>query len=147
MGLFNSILEKLGIGQHDEVPTLKVGPDDSIMDSGGPNTASNATTAPGRSPAQGSASPAAAAPVDVAGRLDEMATTHGETLDWRRSIVDLLKLLGLDSDLAAREALATELGCPADKLADSAQMNTWLHRAVLKRLAENGGSVPADLLD
>ena len=76
-----------------------------------------------------------------------MANNHPEKLNWRTSIVDLLKLLGLDSSLAARKELATELGCPADKMGDSAQMNMWLHKAVLKRLAENGGNVPADLLD
>lgn len=76
-----------------------------------------------------------------------MANNHPEKLNWRTSIVDLLKLLGLDSSLTARKELATELGCPADKMDDSAQMNLWLHKAVLKRLAENGGNVPADLLD
>ena len=76
-----------------------------------------------------------------------MANNHPEKLNWRTSIVDLLKLLGLDSSLTARKELATELGCPADKMGDSAQMNLWLHKAVLKRLAENGGNVPADLLD
>ncbi|WP_314410825.1 DUF3597 domain-containing protein [Pseudomonas kuykendallii] len=146
MGLLSSILEKLGIGHHDEVPSLKVGPDDSIMDSGGPNAASNATTAPGQSPAQ-STTPVSATPVDVSARLNEMAAQQGETLNWRTSIVDLLKLLGLDSSLQARKELATELGCPADKMADSAQMNIWLHKAVLNKLAENGGNVPADLLD
>jgi len=62
------------------------------------------------------------------------------------SIVDLLKLLGLDSSLEARKGLAAELGCPADKMADSAQMNTWLHKTVLQKLAENGGNVPKELL-
>ncbi len=76
-----------------------------------------------------------------------MAGNHLEKLNWRTSIVDLLKLLGLDSSLTARKELATELGCPADKMSDSAQMNMWLHKAVLKKLAENGGNVPAELLD
>jgi hypothetical protein len=156
MGLFNSILEKLGIGQHDEAPSLKVDPDDSIIDSGGPTSASNATTAPGQAPGQTptptttgapSASPLSATPVDVSARLDDMARQHGETLNWRSSIVDLLKLLGLDSSLGARKELATELGCPADKMGDSAQMNIWLHKAVLNKLAENGGNVPPELLD
>ncbi|MCK9988362.1 MAG: hypothetical protein AzoDbin1_04834, partial [Azoarcus sp.] len=59
---------------------------------------------------------------------------------------DLMKLLGLDSSLAARKELATELGCPADKMADSAQMNIWLHKTVLQRLADNGGNIPRELL-
>ena len=83
----------------------------------------------------------------VAAKLDGMAQNHPEKLNWRTSIVDLLKLLGLDSSLTARKELATELGCPADKMGDSAQMNMWLHKAVLNKLAENGGNVPADLLD
>ena len=57
-----------------------------------------------------------------------------------------MKLLGLDSSLAQRKELATELGCPADKMADSAQMNMWLHKTVLQKLAENGGNVPKELL-
>ena len=62
------------------------------------------------------------------------------------SIVDLMKLLGMDSSLAARKELATELGCPADKMGDSAQMNMWLHKTVLAKIAENGGNVPQELL-
>lgn len=57
-----------------------------------------------------------------------------------------MKLLGLDSSLAARKALAAELGCPAEKMGDSAQMNTWLHKTVLQKLADNGGNISADLL-
>jgi hypothetical protein len=61
------------------------------------------------------------------------------------SIVDLLKLLGLDSSYAARKELATELGCPADKMGESASMNMWLHKTVLQKIAENGGNVPKQL--
>ncbi len=61
-------------------------------------------------------------------------------------IVDLMKLLGLDSSLESRRELAVELGCPAEKMSDSAQMNMWLHREVLKRVADHGGSVPPELL-
>jgi hypothetical protein len=60
--------------------------------------------------------------------------------------VDLLKLLGLDSSLESRKELATDLACPAEKMADSAQMNTWLHKTVLQKLAENGGNIPKELL-
>ena len=63
------------------------------------------------------------------------------------SLFDLLKLLGLDSSLAARKELATELGCPAEKMADSAHMNMWLHKTVLQKLAENGGNIPKELLE
>jgi hypothetical protein len=61
--------------------------------------------------------------------------------------VDLLKLLGIDSSYAAREELATELDCPASLMGDSAQMNMWLHQTVLKKIADNGGNVPKELLD
>lgn len=94
----------------------------------------------------GSAGAAPISQVDVAAKLESMAAAQGEPLNWRTSIVDLLKLLGLDSGLEARKELATELGCPADKMADSAQMNTWLHREVMKRLAEHGGTLPPELL-
>jgi len=97
------------------------------------------------------AAPAAqAAPisaVDVVAKLEGMAATHAEKLNWKTSIVDLLKILGLESGLAARKELATELGCPADKMGDSAHMNVWLHKTVLQKLAENGGNIPKELLD
>ena len=79
-------------------------------------------------------------------KLETLASAHAEKLNWKLSIVDLMKLLGLDSSLAARKELATELVCPAEKMGDSAQMNIWLHQTVLKKLAENGGNIPADLL-
>jgi hypothetical protein len=97
------------------------------------------------------AAPAAAtAPisnVDVVAKLEALAAAHAEKLNWKTSIVDLLKVLGLESSLAARKELATELGCPADKMGDSAQMNVWLHQTVLQKLAENGGNIPKELLD
>ena len=75
-----------------------------------------------------------------------MAKANPEKLNWKTSIVDLMKLLGLESSLAARKELATELGCPAEKMGDSAQMNMWLHKTVLQKLAENGGNIPKELL-
>lgn len=88
----------------------------------------------------------AAALVDVAAQLDNRAAGQAEKLNWKESIVDLLKLLGLDSGLAARKELATELGCPADLMGDSAKMNLWLHKTVMQKLADNGGNVPKELL-
>ena len=61
--------------------------------------------------------------------------------------MDLLKLLGIDSSITARKELATELGCPTDKMSDSAQMNMWLHKTVLKKLADKGDNIPKELLD
>lgn len=85
--------------------------------------------------------------VDVIAKLTDMAAANSEKLNWKTSIVDLLKLLKLDSSLTSRKELAAELGCPAGKMGDSAQMNMWLHKTVLRKLAENGGNIPPDLLD
>ncbi len=96
------------------------------------------------------AAPAKPAPmemVDVVAKLTALAKANPEKLDWKVSIVDLLKLLGIDSSLASRKELAKELGCPADLMGDSAKMNVWLHKTVLAKIAENGGNVPANLLD
>jgi hypothetical protein len=84
--------------------------------------------------------------VDVEQVLNQMAASKGEKLNWRTSIVDLMKLLDLDSSLNARKELADELKYTGDK-SDSASMNIWLHKQVMHKLAENGGKVPADLKD
>ncbi|MCT7662920.1 DUF3597 domain-containing protein [Shinella kummerowiae] len=85
-------------------------------------------------------------PVDVAAILDAAVAKNGQKLDWRRSIVDMMKALGMDASLQERKELADELGYTGDK-SDSATMNIWLHKALMKALADNGGKVPADLLD
>lgn len=95
-------------------------------------------------PASAPPAPAPAAPVDVEANLTEMA--QGKDLNWRTSIVDLMKLLGIDSSLANRKELAQELGYTG-ALDGSAEMNVWLHKATMRKLAENGGKVPADLTD
>lgn len=105
--------------------------------------------APQAAPVQPTPAPQPAAPtpmeaVDVAAVLDVMAQDNPEKLDWRRSIVDLMKLLSLDSSLAARKELAGELGYTGDT-GDSASMNIWLHKQVMTKLAENGGLVPDSL--
>jgi hypothetical protein len=89
---------------------------------------------------------ASAQPVDVEAILNNMQQQSGQQLNWRTSIVDLLKLLGLDSSLQARKELAAELHYTGDTN-DSATMNVWLHKQVMNKLAENGGKVPADLKD
>ena len=91
--------------------------------------------------------PEAISVVDVVSDLENRAARHPEKLNWKVSIVDLLKLLGLESSFDARKGLAVELGCPADLMNDSAKMNTWLHKAVLSRIAENGGNIPKELID
>jgi len=88
---------------------------------------------------------AAVSEVDVVKKLEGLSA--GSDLDWKVSIVDLLKLLDIDSSREARNELATELGCPADLMGDSAKMNVWLHKEVLKQIAKNGGNIPANLLD
>ena len=93
-------------------------------------------------PAASSGNAPAPASVDVNAVLNEMASKNSEKLDWKKSIVDLMKLVGMDSSLASRKELATELGYTGDK-DDSATMNIWLHKQVLKKLAENGGKVPS----
>jgi Domain of unknown function (DUF3597) len=95
-------------------------------------------------PASSAAPGAPAAPVDVAAVLTKLAASNKEKLDWQKSIVDLMKLLNLDSSLAARKELADELHYSGDKN-DSATMNIWLHKQVMQRLAENGGKVPDEL--
>jgi hypothetical protein len=108
--------------------------------------ASASPAAPAAATATATAVATPAATVDVAARLDEMKAASKQTLNWRESIVDLMKLVGIDSDITNRRALAHELGYTGD-LNDSATMNVWLHKAVMAKLAENGGQVPANLLD
>ena len=109
---------------------------------------SKASAAPTGGAASGGAAAApGAAPgptVDVAPILDKAVAAKGEKLDWKHSIVDLMKALDIDSSLSARKELAKELGYTAST-EDSAAMNIWLHKQVMKKLAENGGKVPADL--
>ncbi len=84
-------------------------------------------------------------PVDVTAILDDLAAKHSEKLDWKRSIVDLMKLVDMDSSLSARKELAKELNYSGD-FGDSAKMNVWLHKQVIQKIADNGGIVPQDLL-
>lgn len=127
MGIFSNIMAKLGFG------------DDKVAEAA-------AATAPAGVEAAAAPAVVAISPVDVLAKLEALAGAHAEKLNWKVSIVDLLKLLGLDSSLGSRKELASELGCPADKMGDSAQMNMWLHKTVLQKLAANGGNIPAELL-
>ena len=132
MSIFGSILEKLGLKK----PAAQAAPPPP--------------TAPVPQPAPVPQAPPAPVPipvVDVMANMAALAAKNPQKLNWKESIVDLLKLLGIDSSLAARKELATELGCPPEKMGDSAQMNMWLHKTVLKKIAENGGNIPKELLD
>ena len=126
MGFFNNILSKLGLGQAQAAETDSPAADTAV------------TAAPEAT--------AAISEVDVVAQLEERAAANPQKLNWRVSIVDLLKLLELDSSFAVRKELAAELNCPAELMDDSAQMNTWLHKTVLTKIAENGGNIPQDLL-
>ncbi len=153
MSLFDKIKEKLGLGGVSSEAHKPAAPNsgvnqhatDTVVDSERPTAANNATTTPLGTSTLAPGMAGTVSPVDVSAKLDGMAANFPEQLNWRTSIVDLLKLLGLDSSLQSRKELATELGCPADKMADSAQMNIWLHRTVMHKLAEHGGTVPPEL--
>jgi hypothetical protein len=137
MSIFGSILEKLGIGHAAAATPAASAP-------------ARPTAAPTAPPAARPAAPAGPQPidaVDVAARLEKRAAENPQKLNWKTSIVDLLKLLDLDSSFAARKALATELGCPAELMNDSAKMNVWLHKTVLQKIADNGGYIPAELIN
>jgi uncharacterized protein DUF3597 len=109
---------------------------------------STATTQPAATPTVPAPTAAPAAParvVDVTAILDGLAAKNPEKLDWKKSIVDLMKLVGMDSSFKARKQLAQELNYTGDPN-DSASMNIWLHKQVLTKIAENGGKVPQELL-
>ncbi len=145
MKLFNTLMSKI-FGK-DPTPASASSSGPSTPGAGAPASSSmppagSASTMPAAS--SGGAPPVAS--VDINAVLNAMASRNAEKLDWKKSIVDLMKLVGMDSSLASRKELATELGYTGDKN-DSATMNIWLHKQVLKKLAENGGKVPQDLLD
>ncbi|MEO7393079.1 MAG: DUF3597 domain-containing protein [Ramlibacter sp.] len=134
MGFFSRILDKLGFdaGASKVEEMLK-------------------TPVPPRAPATGTmGGPAATVTpmkeVDVVSLLEKKAAANPQKLNWRTSIVDLMKLLDIDSSLQSRKELATELGYSGAK-DGSAEMNMWLHKNVLARVAANGGNVPKELLD
>jgi hypothetical protein len=132
MGFFSKILEKLGMGSTAAASTPAARP------TAAPASPGTVPTAP---------PPRPVGVVDVVAQLEKRAAANPQKLNWRTSIVDLLKLLEIDSSFAARKELATELGCPAELMGDSAKMNIWLHKTVLARIAANGGNVPRDLLN
>ena len=153
MSLFRKILDKLGFDRKDDAFGTRpyeqaagkpATPGPLTPGAGGSGGGGSAPRAPA-SPAPGT--PVAVSEVDVLAQLDKQASEGAQKLNWRTSIVDLLKLLDLDSSLAARKELADELGAPASLVDGSAEMNQWLHTEVLRRIAANGGNVPKDLLD
>jgi 3-oxoacyl-ACP reductase-like protein len=142
MSIFSTILSKIFPSSHPAVQAAST-PDAAPAAAPDAPPAAAPAAAPDAPPA---AAPAAAPaePVDVEAVLTALADKNPEQLNWRTSIVDLMKLLGLDSSLAARKQLAEELQYSGDT-GDSASMNIWLHKQVMTKLAENGGQVPDDL--
>ena len=140
MGIFDKIKASI-FGPHRNTPATPVGPPASA----GVTTGSS-TTAPTPTPAAASAPAATMTEVDVEAMLEAKAKTYSHPVNWRTSIVDLMALVGIDNSLAERRALARELGYTGD-LNDTAPMNIWLHKQVMRKLAENGGKVPPELLD
>lgn len=145
MSLFGNILDKLGLKRSAEKPADKP----AASERAAPDLPTEKARAGARAKAASAeeSGPAAISEVDVVSQLEERAAANPQELNWKVSIVDLLKLLDLDSSQEARKELATELGCPPDMMDDSAEMNTWLHKTVLKKLAEHGGNIPEELLD
>ena len=166
MGLFSKILSKLGLKKEEEeavpAPAAKEEIKPAPSATPAPPKQSTYYTPPaqtprpvskpvsGVKPAPVETVPAAPAPapmamVDVMAKLEKMAA--GTNLDWKVSIVDLLKVLDIDSSLDARKELAEELGCPPEVMKDNVKMNVWLHKTVLAEIAKNGGNIPKELLD
>jgi hypothetical protein len=130
MSLLNTILSKLGLAAAEASPAPTGG-----------------AAASGAAPSTGAPAPTPVSLVDVTKKLEGLAAASPHKSNWRTSIADLLRLLEIDNSYAARKELATELGCPTELMGDSAKMNMWLHKTVLRKLAENGGNVPRELLD
>ena len=138
MSILGNIFHKIFPGSHPAIVNSEKPPTSQPTPTNIESTTSTASVTP--SPAQNIPE------VDVGEILDAKTQTAGQALNWRSSIVDLLKLLDLDSSLQSRKELAAELGYNGDTN-DSASMNIWLHRQVMNKLAANGGKVPAELKD
>lgn len=136
MSVLSKILAGLGIGETKADTTATP----TTADTSANADVGNASTAP-----VSSSPPSTGAPVDISTTLEVRAEKHPGT-NWKASIVDLLKVLDIDSSLTNRQNLAKELNYTGST-DDSATMNVWLHKAVLKKVSENGGQVPADLRD
>ncbi len=157
MSIFSQILDKLGLnkdkaaapaapstggtagGTQKQQPSMPGSRPGAVA-----NPAASNPATPAAAQAARSTQPAAISEVDVVKKLEQMGS--GKGLNWKTSIVDLLKLLGIDSSREARTELAKELNAPSDVMNDSARMNTWLHKEVLRRIAQNGGNIPQELL-
>ena len=153
MAVFSKIKEKL-FGKKTEEPAKPVIPAPVFSAQSGTAAAAIAAGKAQAAAAEAAkaaaqpvkAEPVKAEPVDIAVILDAAVKAKGQTLNWSTSIVDLLKAIDLDSSLAARKELAAELNYSGPHADGSAEKNIWLHKQLMKALAENGGKIPADLL-
>ncbi|HLO32580.1 MAG TPA: DUF3597 domain-containing protein [Anaerolineales bacterium] len=161
MSLFSKILDKLGLHKEQPAsaavsmppkpaataPAAKKPTDMTFTPAQTSQTAAKPANVVPSQPVAAAipSAPKAISEVDVVKQLEQKA--KGTGLNWRVSIVDLLTLLDIDHSREARNELAKELGCPEEFMSDSAKMNTWLHKTVLKKIAENGGNIPQALLD
>jgi hypothetical protein len=151
MSIFRSIMSKI-FGHPAAASPADAGSPTPATTAGGIGSLGGAMAAPAATPSTPAAGQAPTAPgqggaaqnVDVQAVLTDMASKNPQKLNWQSSIVDLMKLLDLDSSLAARKELAGELGYTGST-EDSAAMNIWLHKQVMQKLAENGGRVPESL--
>ena len=147
MSIFGDIMSAI-FGKSAKAETPAAGTQSPEAPAGSPAAAPSASAPSASATPSASAAPSAAPAqaVDVAAVLDALAKQNKQKLNWRKSIVDLMKLLDLDSSQTARKKLAAELHYSGDTK-DSAKMNIWLHKQVMIKLAANGGKVPADLKD
>ncbi len=145
MGLFNTLMSKIFSHASSADQSASVGGSGQPASGApaSPSTPASTTPPPSAAPVAGATPPANE--VDAAATLDALAKKNPEQLDWKRSIVDLMKLVGMESSLSARKELAHDLHYTGDT-SDSATMNMWLHEEVMKKLAENGAKIPQDLL-
>jgi hypothetical protein len=154
MGLFDKILEKLDIKKKEvaKPASTTVGSIPKTTTIAGkttiPAVIPSTKTIPSINKGVAVPAPVAIPVVDVVEKLEKLAAANPQKLNWKTSIVDLLALLGIDHSLADRKELAKELGCPPEKIGgDYSEMNMWLHKTVLQKIAENGGNIPKNLLD
>lgn len=149
MGMFNDLMQKIfhAGGNAAAPPDAAKGGQlpESRVQAAARQGVPVAIAVPGAPNAPGKPGAAVVPEVDVAATLDKLAASNKEKLDWKHSIVDLMKLVGMDSSLSARKALAADLKYTGDTN-DTATMNMWLHKEVMNKLAANGGKVPQELL-
>ena len=145
MGLFSKILSKLGFEKkEEEAAAVKQAP---VQRSPADEAARRAKRLEQIKAMRAAQASKEIPVVDVMAKLEKLAAEKPMQSNWKTSIADLLFMLDMDHSYEARKELAIELGCPAEKMGDSAQMNTWLHTTVLEKIAENGGNIPMELLD